>query len=428
MNVSGTTTLNAETVERTVKVVEILTGVENEDAKYDEVFTEDKYDSTPNVEYYNNYTKDGKTINSTNNQQTVQAGTITKSETVAVSSTQIGNTPDIISRNLWEDPLIKEIQDLCRKIYEPRANESKSTSDPYNHAWKRYFDPTASHYVGHDLSDWEKQFCLGRELEMMKNPNMFIGHNGFSQVDPVTQGRGLSRSSGNVQRITPHNSKWTTAGQMQHNRKMVTSQLNNLFNRNGIIVPENLRLSFTIDSQFRLRVTGTDDESLIKRIEELLNRNGNSQQLYDHILQSTRTRDYECISDQVQEGSDSLRQYRVDWAIRNYTDYTRQDLDLVNGKFLTKDGIDIMELIREGMAKEHGEDNVHLFAGSTQRELDWLAKTGPDNIPDLTLTINYENGNLFDVGQPYGYGPGQTDWISELLGGKDPYDSNAWLA
>jgi hypothetical protein len=39
----------------------------------------------------------------------------------------------------------------------------------------------------------------------------------------------------------------------------------------------------------------------------------------------------------------------------------------------------------------------------------------------------YENGNLYDVGQPYGYGPGQTGWIIDLLWGNDPNKVNPLL-
>ena len=422
MNVSGTATLNAETVERTVKAVEILTGVENKDAKYDEVFTEDKYDSTPDVEHYNNYTKDGKTINSTSTQQTVQADTITNSETVAVSSTQSGSTPDISNRHAWECQVTKDIIDHLTSVYAKRAAESKSTANPENYASQRYYNPNARHYVGGDMCDAERSMAFYAELSMIMHGKF----NHMWMADPILEGRGLGNSNSVSRQFNQPSLNRILAGASLHNRNMITLQLNDLLKRNGVMIPENLRLSFVIDSQYRLKVTGTDDENLLKQIEELLNKNGNSFQLYRHILKSTRTLGGEQISTQVKE--DSLRKYQVDWAIRNYTDYTRQELDLVNGKFLTKDGIDIMDLMREGIVKEHGAGYVELFAKPYQRELDWLAKTGPDNIPDLTLTINYENGNLFDIGQPYGYGPGQTDWISELLGGKDPFDKNAWLA
>jgi len=47
-------------------------------------------------------------------------------------------------------------------------------------------------------------------------------------------------------------------------------------------------------------------------------------------------------------------------------------------------------------------------------QLSDLAKNGFDSIPDLFLSIGYENGSLQDIGQKESYGTGKTDWIEEL--------------
>ena len=50
MYISGTSTLGAEKVERTIAAVEILTGVSQETISDDELIT-DKFDSAPDIDY-----------------------------------------------------------------------------------------------------------------------------------------------------------------------------------------------------------------------------------------------------------------------------------------------------------------------------------------------------------------------------------------
>ena len=263
----------------------------------------------------------------------------------------------------------------------------------------------------------------------------FNGQNWLSDFEAL-----LSELTGSVSDgRKPANSEQVTNGDEQygahlqgvgwtfHNRNMINSQLSELFRKNGIDVPADTRLTFVIDSQYRLRVTGTDYEDLVKQIEGVLNKNGNAANLYQHIYQSTRITGGERVSSQVRE--DSLRMYNVDWVIREYTGYQRQDLDLVDGKFLTKDGVDITELIKNGVADHFNDSSssVGILVEYNMNEIEWLAKANPENIPEMILSIEYENGSLYDVGQPHGYGFGQTDWLRSLLGGKDPHDSNSWL-
>ena len=415
--------LSAEQAERVVAAAEIWTGVKQAAIDADE-FVVDKFDSAPDIDYYNNYSKDGITAYSASVPQAVQAKPSVMPETASAGNGIDSNGPDIKAVNSWIDPLLEEKQAIYRSVYGRRAAESRCYPDPERHARERYYDPSAPHYVGHDLNDWEKDFCYVKERNMIVNPGAFTGLSGFTSGDPILEGRGLGRSKSSARLVEAHNWQWSSAGFRFHNRNMVTSQLNGLLSRNGICIPVDLRLSFTIDSQHRLRVTGTDDENLIAQLENLLNANGNSGQLYEHILRSTRTLESERISGQVSENS--LRMYRVDSTISRYTDYTRQDLKLVEGKFLTPDGVDIFEFVREGIANSLTSGAGELIEHNRQ-ELEWLARVGPENIPEMVLSIDYENGNLFDVGQPYGYGPGQTGWILDLLGKTDPNMANPLL-
>jgi hypothetical protein len=288
------------------------------------------------------------------------------------------------------------------------------TAHPAGHAWARYFDPRAPHFVGHDLCPAERNMSFTEEHKRIVHLQLGTGSipTGGGLANPIFEGRGLGRSDGKIPHIDSvyTDRRAATTGLLM--RRAVNSQLNDLFQRNGIVIPENLRLSFTIDIFYRLRVTGTDDENLKKQIEDVLNKNDNAFSLWGHIFESLRSAHYittaESPTGQLNNGFE--RAFWLDSMLRQYTGYSmRHDLEFVDGKFLTKDGENIFEI-----AANVGDKHIAAYLIS---ELAWMINAGgPGNMPDLTLTIDFENGRLFDVGQRNGYGPGQTGWIDKLPG------------
>jgi hypothetical protein len=109
---------------------------------------------------------------------------------------------------------------------------------------------------------------------------------------------------------------------------------------------------------------------------------------------------------------------RIFWLesmLQEYTGHSlRHDLELIDGKLLTKDGEDILPIV--------ANINDKFVAAYLIGELSWIINAGLDGLPDLSLIIEFENGRLYDVGQQHGFGPGQTDWISKLPG--TIYDEN----
>ena len=415
MQITGTSTLSAEKVERTIKTIEILFGNGRNAAKRKDSSIRDEIGSVPDIELYNNYSRRGRTAYSQGSNQTQATQPAAQSPTTA-SSTNDGG-PDIKHSNPYECPIRKELEDILHSVFSKRAEESKRSNNPYgarNHAWQRYYDPSARHYVGGTLTSDERRAAFDAERQMIEHGRVFT----FYAINPMMYGRGLGPSDPAIERNYPSNLHLSNALQQLHNRNAVALQMNDLFSRSGISVPVDLRLGFTINSQGHLHVTGTDDENLKKRIEDVLNSNGNSRQLYVHIMKSAKQPEGDYIRDIVPV--DSYRMYYTDWYISHYTQYTRQDLDIVDGKFLTKDGVDILEHIYEGICREFNEGQaIGLLVKDAKQNLEWLARVGPENIPELILTIEYENGNLYDVGHPYGYGPGQTGWMNDF---KDGYE------
>jgi hypothetical protein len=97
---------------------------------------------------------------------------------------------------------------------------------------------------------------------------------------------------------------------------------------------------------------------------------------------------------------------------RDYTGLSLQnDLELVDGRFVTEDGEHILDILAEK------DINPHVMAWIID-EFAMLAERG--GLPGFGLAIDFENGSLFCVGVENGFGPGQTGWIDRLPGTDAP--------
>ena len=310
---------------------------------------------------------------------------------------QINNEPVIQPRSgqCVRGEYANKALDILMRVYSARAAESKSTRAPHVHAWDRYFNPNAPHFI-HGLTDLERQIGLSKETALLHG----------------TTFTSLSFQDANLRDFPVLYGDTASAINRLNNRSAVNLQLQELFRNNNIFVPDNVRLRFILEPPLhKLRVEGTDDKSLISQIEELLNSSGNSSQLFMHIILS---RD----ETSTQFTKDNLRKYRIERTIREYTGFLLRDLQEVNGRFLTPDGRDIFDLFSRALEKDIYVEGEHrgAFRGHVREELNWLAQRGFNNIPDLVLEIEFENGFLLDVGQANGLGPGQTGWMNSLPG------------
>ena len=183
------------------------------------------------------------------------------------------------------------------------------------------------------------------------------------------------------------------------NRQKVNEQLQDLFSKNGIIIPKNTNLTFTIDpNNFKLVVSGSEDESLIKQIENLLNTTNNTRELFFHIMKSRN-------DDSTQFTPDSLAKFHLVNQIKTVTGYDLKDLNIVNGQFVTDNGTNIFDLYKEELLKNpYTAEHARIAAFHYGAQLFDLAKNGFDSIPDLVLSIGYRNGSLQDIGQKENYG------------------------
>ena len=77
------------------------------------------------------------------------------------------------------------------------------------------------------------------------------------------------------------------AARKAFNRNQVNSQIRDLFAQNGLTLPHDASLTFTIDpNNFRLSISGLDEDSLLSKMEDVLNNGNNSKELFFHIMKN----------------------------------------------------------------------------------------------------------------------------------------------
>ncbi|MER3127130.1 DUF4885 family protein [Bacillus pumilus] len=266
--------------------------------------------------------------------------------------------------------------------YEKINEQNKRFKDPQGHIYDKYRNPYSS-YFRSDLTSVEREAAYIMEMSWARNNKG--GQYDFN--DAIFR---------NEKRYDPTQE---SVEKKILNRQKVNEQLQDLFSKNGITIPKNTNLTFTIDpNNFKLVVGGSKDESLMKQIEDLLNTTNNTRELFFHIMKSRN-------DDSTQFTPDSLAKFHLVNQIKTVTGYNLNDLSIVNGQFVTANGTNIFDIYKEELLKNpYTAENARIAASHYGAQLFDLAKNGFDSIPDLVLSIGYQNGSLYDIGQKVNYG------------------------
>ncbi|QSJ01517.1 DUF4885 family protein [Bacillus sp. 3a] len=266
--------------------------------------------------------------------------------------------------------------------YEKINEQNKRFNDPQDHIYNKYRNPYSS-YFRSDLTKPEREAAYIMEMSWARNNKG--GQYDFN--DAIFR---------NEKRYDPTQE---SVEKKILNRQKVNEQLQDLFSKNGITIPKNTNLTFTIDpNNFKLVVSGSKDESLMKQIEDVLNTTNNTRELFFHIMKSRN-------DDSTQFTPDSLAKFHLVNQIKTVTGYNLKDLSIVNGQFVTDNGTNIFDLYKEEILKNpYTAENARVAASHYGAQLFDLAKNGFDSIPDLVLSIGYQNGSLQDIGQKVNYG------------------------
>ncbi|MED1479350.1 DUF4885 family protein [Bacillus altitudinis] len=270
--------------------------------------------------------------------------------------------------------------------YEKINEQNKRFKDPHGHIFDKYRNPY-SPYFRSDLTKPERDAAYSMEIGWANH-----GRGGYYNFNDA--------AFRNEKRYDPTQE---SVEKKLLNRQKVNEQLQALFSTNGLNIPKNANLTFTIDpNHFKLVVSGTTDESLIKQIEDILNTSNNTRELFFHIMKSRN-------DDSTQFTPDSLAKFHLVNQIKTVTGYNLKDLSIVNGQFVTDAGANIFDIYKEELLKNpYTAENARIAASHYGAQLFDLAKNGYDSIPDLVLSIGYENGSLYDIGQKVNYGVKKT--------------------
>ncbi|MGG1243242.1 DUF4885 domain-containing protein [Bacillus cabrialesii] len=304
--------------------------------------------------------------------------------------TDTGAETVIESTNPYESESDIRIKILDEKYSRINAI-NKTKSDPLGYIKDKYQN-SKSPYFRSDLSAAERQAAYDNETEWLfkgKAQNYNLQDAAFRNVT--------------------FNGEAEAENAKVYQRSQVNQQLQVLMNRNHIHIPEETELTFTITPiDYKVRVSGSDDEDLIKQIEQVLQSGDNSKELFLHIMKSQS-------SDSTQFSEEAYKKYQAAREMYEVTGCHLKDLEVIDGRYVTPDGRDLLDVYKEELEKDPVQKETASYAVSHYRsELNKIAEAGYDTIPDFILSIDYSNGSLRDVGQSKGYGTGDTEWLDIL--------------
>lgn len=185
----------------------------------------------------------------------------------------------------------------------------------------------------------------------------------------------------------------TDSEKKSYNRRCVNNQINNIFTSNGInqISFADSSFSFTINPYtYQLIVDGNADKSIISQMEALLNENGNSKELFFHILNSIGSTNVD---------KNVLAKYRAASLLREYTGLDIRDFTQTKDGLMDKDGNNILDIFKKKI-KESSKVPSEFKGAAYDNFAEYIKQitsTDINNITDMYLSIGFENGQLKDM-------------------------------
>ncbi|MFB6499406.1 DUF4885 domain-containing protein [Bacillus haynesii] len=293
-----------------------------------------------------------------------------------------------------QNPYVSE-SDIRKKILDEKYSKinamNKTKPDPLGYIKDKYKNPN-SPYFRNDLSAAERQAAYDNETEWL-----FKG-----------KAQNYNMQDAAFRNVT-FNGEVETENEKIYQRSQVNKQLQALLDQYHIAIPADTVFTFTISPiDYQVKVSGTGDEQLIHQIEHILQSGENSKQLFLHIMKSLS-------SDSAQYSKEAQQKYQTVREIYEVTGYHLKDLKVVDGRYVTPDGRDLLDVYKEELDKDPVQKKTAHFAiAHYGAELNRLAEAGYDSVPDFILSIDYSNGSLRDTGQKKSYGTGDTAWLREL--------------
>ena len=325
------------------------------------------------------------------------------------------NEPIIKARNGYVNIEQEKRIKMLDEHYARMNEENKKFANPMAHISDKYYTENSPYYIK-GLTEEERRVASSHEIVYLRNGRLF----NHTFTDPIFRDKG-PLLGGIIDNIKSR----------LFDREAVNNQFQTILNNQGITIPRDEKLTFTIEpNYFTLKVNGAKDENLANTIEEILNKNSeNVKQLFLHIMGSK----FEENSQFTKEKQDKLT---IVNSVKEVTGYNLADLEVRGDKFITPNGVDVFEIYKEnfGHRKSLTEEQRNYVLIEQQNQLTELARKGFENVPDLILSIEYENGSFYDIGQKENFGTGKnswaTDWINDttnsILSGNDAIKINPY--
>ena len=300
--------------------------------------------------------------------------------------------------NLEQEAALKKM----REHYLNAAKENNKFANPYDHLDEKYNNPTSPYYI-QGLSKEERNAAYTNELFFQRNQSYYnqtenTDANYMLLDDPFF--KSLGPVSGGI---------IETAERKAFDREKVNTQFQSLLNKYNVTIPQDTKLSFTIDpNTLKATVSGTDDKTLAKSVEDVINTADNATELFYHISSSVS-------DDSTQYTPRQYSKFNLTKQIKDVTGYSLKDLEIKDGKFMTPDGIDVAEIYTKKINENPKMSDYYkmMSIGSNVADLKKLAKDGFDSVPDLVLSIDYQNGSFYDVKQSENFGTEKSGWIKD---------------
>ena len=320
---------------------------------------------------------------------------------VNISSNATSNTTSLLN-SLKEETVIQsnngyvnlEQEAALKKMREHYLNAAKENN--------KFANPTSPYYI-QGLSKEERNAAYTNELFFQRNQSYYnqtenTDANYMLLDDPFF--KSLGPVSGGI---------IETAERKAFDREKVNTQFQSLLNKYNVTIPQDTKLSFTIDpNTLKATVSGTDDETLTKSVEDVINTADNATELFYHISSSVS-------DDSTQYTPRQYSKFNLTKQIKDVTGYSLKDLEIKDGKFMTPDGIDVAEIYTKKINENPKMSDYYkmMSIGSNVADLKKLAKDGFDSVPDLVLSIDYQNGSFYDVKQSENFGTEKSGWIKD---------------
>ncbi len=185
----------------------------------------------------------------------------------------------------------------------------------------------------------------------------------------------------------------TDSEKKSYNRQCVNKQINNIFTNNGISQASFVNGSFTFiinPYTYQLTVEGNADKSIMSQMATLLNENGNSKELFFHILNSIGSTNID---------KNVLTKYMAASTLREYTNLDIRDFIQTKDGLIDRDGNNILDVFKKSV-KESSKIPSE-FKGVAynvfEEYIKQITKEDVNSIEDLYLSIGFENGQLKDM-------------------------------